>query len=237
MPLSLILTTESGMRLANRSDVSRRHLEGMQIAIVDADDFRAGSERLVELFGIVHLNQGGHSVFRGKLAKAPHPGHVEHGCDQQNGVGSMGGGFDHVEIVNREILTQHRDVHRRARGFEIGERSQEKFAIGQNAQCGGAGLRINAGDGGGIEPSRENAFTGRGAFDLGDNRRLARGQRELEIARFAPLGRPLFERRAAGQSFGQGRALAVDNSSEDAGHGVDHAGEAFMVTPGPATPV
>ena len=154
MPLSATLTTPAGIFSAEPQRSFERDLERVQIAIVDADDLRAGSERGVELLVIVNLHQRGHAVARGEFPKIAHLRTFQDRRDQQNRVGAVRGGFDHVQFVDGEILAQNRDRDRGARRFEIRQTALEKFLVGQDAQRGGAAGGIHACDGRRIESRR-----------------------------------------------------------------------------------
>src|SRR5271155_5326452 len=55
-----------------------RDLEGVQIAIVHADDVRAGCNRGGKFVVIMHFYQSRHTEARRHLAETPHSGFVEH---------------------------------------------------------------------------------------------------------------------------------------------------------------
>ena len=84
------------------------------------------------------FDQRGHSIARCEYTKASHLSDIKNGGDQQDGVGSVRGGFDDMEFVDREILAQNRNGDRGAGGFEIGETPLKKLFIGENTQGRGS---------------------------------------------------------------------------------------------------
>ena len=83
MPLSAHLDDSRGDFFAPAaSDVSSVTSKRMQIPIIHADNLRAGRERAVQLRFVMHLDQRGHLVVRGHLAKPAQLGFIEQRGDQ-----------------------------------------------------------------------------------------------------------------------------------------------------------
>ena len=101
----------AGIFSASRSDVSSVTSNVCRLRLftptISAPESSAGSSSAC----IVHFHQRGHFVLRRQLAKPPHLGFVQQRGDQQNRIGAMRGGFDHVNFVDREILAQHRQCN------------------------------------------------------------------------------------------------------------------------------
>ncbi len=64
----------------------KRYFKGVQIAVVDADDPRAGSDRRLQFFFIVHFHQRRHAVTLRQFAEIAHLAFGENRGDQQNGI-------------------------------------------------------------------------------------------------------------------------------------------------------
>lgn len=133
--------------------------EGVQIAVIHTDNFRAGVDSRIQLVLIVHLNQSGHAILSGTLAEAAQLGCGQNSRNQQDRIGAMGGRFDDVIFVNRKVLAQYWKADRFASLLEVGEASLEVFCLGEHGQSRGAPLRIQPADGCGVEGVREDAFT------------------------------------------------------------------------------
>ena len=76
----------------------------------------------------MHFHQRRHPVLGGQFAQPAQFLFFENRGDQQNRVGAVCGGFDHMEFVDREILAQDWQGHRRARGLQIAQFALEKLA-------------------------------------------------------------------------------------------------------------
>ena len=98
---------------------------------------------------------------------------VERGHDDQDAVGAMGAGFDHLIGVEHEILAQHRQVGRRARRDHEIEMALERRRVGQHRQARRAAGLIGLGQRRRIEIGADQPLGRRGLLHLGDQRIVA----------------------------------------------------------------
>ena len=113
MPLSATLTTPAGILSGQPQRVPQVDFEGMQIAIVDADDARAGGDRRLQLVFVVHFHQRRHAIALGQFAEVAHLALGKDRGDQQNRVRAVRRGLMNVILVDGEILAQDRKTGRR----------------------------------------------------------------------------------------------------------------------------
>src|SRR5258708_2919403 len=114
----------------------------MEIAIVDADDARAGSYGEKEIVFIVDFHQGRHAVLLSEFAEATQFGLGEDGGDEQNRVGVVRGGFEDVDSVDGEVLAQDRKSGGCAGGGEVVEAALEVGRVSEHAERRGAALLV-----------------------------------------------------------------------------------------------
>ena len=60
-------------------------------------------------------------------------------CDEQDGVGSVTGGFGYLKFTYYKVFAQERDVGQRAGYGQVGERASEVGCISQHRACRGSG--------------------------------------------------------------------------------------------------
>ena len=115
MPLSP--TTMRSARNEPRQPLARRErrLEGLEVAIVDADEPRFQPQRALEFLLVMHFDQHVHAEREGCRFEFGGGGVVDRGHDDQDAVGARGARFRHLIGVVHEILAQHRQRARRAR--------------------------------------------------------------------------------------------------------------------------
>ena len=92
-----IVRDQRRQRFAGR----KRGLEGAQIAVVDADHRRTKFQRAVELGALMDFDQDVHAVRERRVLDVPGRGIVERRHDDQDAVGAVGAGFDHLIGVDR----------------------------------------------------------------------------------------------------------------------------------------
>ena len=95
MPLSLTLMTSAGMRGARLTEVSSETWKVRRSRLLMPMISRRNAGRF-EFFGVVGFHKSGHAASRGQFAEGAELGFVEDGGDQEDGVGSGGGGFEDV---------------------------------------------------------------------------------------------------------------------------------------------
>ena len=178
------------------------------------------------------FHQHGHAEFVGQRFQLFHLRQLQRRHDQQDGVGADGAGAADLVGVDHEVLAQHRDVAGGARFDQVVLAALEELHVGQHRQAGGAMGFIAPGNGGGIEVLPDYASGGTGLLDLGDYRRLARGDLGAdgtdEIARlrhrlgFGTHGGIGLLRHGAGD-FG---LFDFEDFLQDVGHVCFHRGDA-----------
>ena len=105
--------------------------EGMQVAIVDSDQFSADARRESELLGVVNFDERGHFDFARQRRKRTQFALFQHRDNQQDAVGARRARFINLVRMENKILAQQRKIDRRAHRAQIIERAFE-MAIGQH---------------------------------------------------------------------------------------------------------
>ena len=95
-----------------------RHVEGAQVAVVDADERRREPQRALELGGVVHLDQHRHAEVARAGFERGEARVVERGDDQQDRVGAQRARLGDLVLVDDEVLAQRRQ---RAGGARRGQ--------------------------------------------------------------------------------------------------------------------
>jgi len=155
------------------------HLEGGQVARVDADHGGAGVQGPVE-FGLgVHLDQRQQADGDGPLDQRDQRALLQGGHDQQHQVRAVGPGLPELVGADHEVLAQHRHLHRTANRGQVGQRTAEPPLLGQHADNLRAagfvvrGQRGRIGDGGHLPARRAGPLH---FGDHADTLGLKRGQ-------------------------------------------------------------
>jgi len=161
-------------------------LEGLEVAVVDADDGRAERHGPVELRGGMHLDEGGQADALGGVVEIAEPRVIESRHDQQHRIGACGARFPELVLVEYELLAEKGKVHGRAHGDEVTENAAEVLLVGEDGDRRRARPRVDPRLGRGIESGVQRASGGRGLLHLRDEPDAARGrrpQRGLELSR------------------------------------------------------
>ena len=106
MPLSPMTMRSSGTRGASRSVVASVDVEGLEVAIVDADQAARQVERAVEFGVVVHFDDGVHVPVAGGRGELGGERVVDLGQDDQDAVGTPGARLDNLIGIDHEILAQ-----------------------------------------------------------------------------------------------------------------------------------
>ncbi len=175
-----------------------------RFAVVDADDLRVGGERAVHFLagcGPPPARRVGRPAATSSR-RSSSPG-WQGGDDQQDGVRAGGGSLVDLHFVEHEILAQQRQIDRVADGAQVIEVSLEKALVGQDGNGVRPGGLVSAGDLDGIEILGDHPGGGRGALDLGDERRACVPRRPgsalREAAEFVAVQGGATEVRRAGR--------------------------------------
>ena len=165
------------------------HLEGGQVAAVDAGQQRAHGARLGQVGIVVHLHQRCHAQLQRAPVQAAQLVRAQAGRQQQHRVGAGAVRHLQVTLVEQEVLAQHAQVRARLlHRDQVGERAAEVVRLGQHRHRahprGGVAARLPHR----IEPRRNGPPRRRPPLDLAHQQRrrtraTARGSRPLRIAR------------------------------------------------------
>ena len=119
------------------------------------------------------LDQHIHAVRERGILDIPGGGVVERRHDDQDAVGAVGAGLDHLIGVVDEILAQHRQLGGGAGGHHEIEMALKRRRVGQHRETGGAAGFIGLGQRRRIEVGANQPLGGRGLLHLGDQRVVA----------------------------------------------------------------
>ena len=178
-------------------------LEGAQVAVVDAKQPGPQRQGPFHLGLVMHLDEGVHAEFEGRLLQRPGLVVGQRRHDDQDGIGTPGAGFVDLVGFEHEILAQRRQPRRRAGAGQVFRRALEGRAVGQHREAGGAAAFVGRGQCRRVEILADQALGGTGLLDLGDEAEpslcLAVLQRREKAARRAPgrAGRPSARQAAA----------------------------------------
>mmetsp|Transcript_38565 Transcript_38565/g.115753 ORF Transcript_38565/g.115753 Transcript_38565/m.115753 type:complete len:316 (+) Transcript_38565:1234-2181(+) len=145
--------TPSGQFLRGPVGGAQIHAERVQISIVHPDDPRAGLQRHVQFPLGVHLHERLHVAFvPGVIDQFLQQGGRRHGDDEEDGIGSGGGGLGDLILIDDEILAEYGGTavfllsiggpHPRL--GQIVQRSLEPSRLGQYGNDRRAGSGVNA---------------------------------------------------------------------------------------------
>ena len=126
----------------------------MQAPAVDADDAGADRDGPLDLVLVVGLDQHGEAELERQRVQVGHQVvDGERGHDEQHRVGADAARFEHLDLVDHEVLAQRRERGRLARGLQVADRATEERIVGEHRQRGrspgfvlpGRRLRIEVG--------------------------------------------------------------------------------------------
>src|SRR5436190_23716478 len=148
-------------------------LEGLQVAVVDADQSRLEPQGTVEFRLVVDLDQHVHAVTERRVFQRGRRRIVDAGHDDQNAIGAPGARLRRLVGLEHEVLAQHGERGRSARGGEIFGLALKRRCIGQHGEAGSAAGLVSARECRRIEIRADQAFRRACLLDLGDQRILA----------------------------------------------------------------
>src|SRR5437899_9204857 len=128
------LADDNGAGRDRRQELERRlqaRLEGGEITVVDPEDAASGGDGLVQLGGRVTLHQRGEPEGLRGGEQIIQPWRLQDRDDQQHGVGARGARFPELVLVDDEILSEQRNVDRRAHRPQIVQAPLEILLIGE----------------------------------------------------------------------------------------------------------
>src|SRR6186713_2618525 len=101
--------------------------EGVEIAVIDADEFRAEFEGAIQLLAGVNFDECIQLKGLGFLEESFERWLVERGNNEENCIGARHAGFPNLCLVDDEILAQARQRGLRADAREVPEASLKKL--------------------------------------------------------------------------------------------------------------
>ena len=161
-------------------------VEGVQVAVVDADQLDVELQRPGQFVGGVHFHQHVTADPLGGVVELVELGVGQRRHDQQHRVGAHGAGFEHLPRVDDEVLAQQRQGDRVAGGAQVVLVALEEVLVGEHGQGAGAGPFVTAGDVHRVEVLADQPLAGGGFLDLGDHRRPAGGHAGVQRFGEAP---------------------------------------------------
>ncbi len=81
-----------------------RHFKSVQVTVIHSDEPRAGCDSRLQLFGIVHFHQRGHTVMFSQFPEFAHLAFRKNGRDQQNGVSAISRRLMNMIRVDSEVF-------------------------------------------------------------------------------------------------------------------------------------
>ncbi len=144
-------------------------LEGLQVAVVDADQARLDLQGRLELLPVVDLHEHVQTERDGRFVQGLELSRVEGGRYEKHAVRAHCACFEQLICVHHEILAQHGQVHGRSGGVQVLVVALEVALVGKNGEAGGAPLGVAPGNGHGVEIFPYDAFAGRCSLDLCDH--------------------------------------------------------------------
>src|SRR5882672_2388085 len=148
-----------------------RHLERVQVAIVDADDGRVRVERRFELPLAVDLDQRGElELLAGERDIVAQLDLVEDADDEQGGVGQHDARLVELVLVDDEVLAEDGEASGIADGAEVVDGALEELLVGEDGDGARAALAVGDRLLRRAEIRLEDALHGGRALELGDDR-------------------------------------------------------------------
>ena len=154
--------------------------QGLEIAVVDADQPGLEPQRAIEFGRVVRLDQHVHAEPHGNRFEFRGLGVGQHRHDQQHAIGAHRPAFVDLPGVEHEILAQGGQGAAGAGGGEIGFGAVEVGQVSQHRQAGGAAGLVGGGQFSGVEVRPNGTAGGRGALDFGDQAHPAGGDFTIE---------------------------------------------------------
>ena len=164
--------TVAGDLFRQRQGGVQAGLEGMQVAVVDADQLGVEIHRPLQLFLGMYFHQHIAASLLGGVVELVHLFIRQGRRDQQNGVGPHGPGLEDLPGVDHEVLAQHRQIDRVTCCTQVMLITLEEVLVGEHRQTGRAVFLVAAGNLHRIEIITDHTLAGGGLLDFGDHCRL-----------------------------------------------------------------
>ena len=121
------------------------HLEGPQVAVVEADEACTARQRTLELSRVVHLDERLHPELERPLDETRQPaGGVQDG-EQQDEVSARRPEQRQLDLLDHELLGQDREGDGRPDRAQVVERAAEPVRLAQDRDRGGATRLVGSG--------------------------------------------------------------------------------------------
>src|SRR5215831_2690776 len=203
-----------------------RRLEGLEVAIVDADQPRAQAQCPFELMFVVDLQQDVHAERLRGVLEILCRAVIDRRHDDQDAISPPRPRLSYLIDVVHEILAQDRKLGRGASGDEVFGLALERGRIGEHREAGRTPPLIGACQCGCIEICADQAFRGTRLLDLGDQGIVAGRERVGDGSDKSAWGRGRsgggLDRDEGTGALGSRDLLAL--IALDAGENVGHAG-------------
>ncbi len=147
--------------------------EGLEVAVVDADERRVEDKRAGKLGLVMHLGENAHAEIARGASQIARRRVVDRRHDDEDAVGAPRPGLEHLIGVHHKVLAQRRKLCRLTRRRQIFRAPLEGRRIGEHRETGGAPCRVGARQARRIEISPDQAFRWACLLDLGDERKVA----------------------------------------------------------------
>ena len=149
---------------------SERRLEGLQIAVVDADERRGEVQRPLELRLVMHLEEHVHAERQRHLFERLCLGVRHRRHDDEDAVGAPGARLEHLVGLEHEIFSERRKGGRRTRCGQEFRRALERRRVGQHREAGRAARLVGPRQRRRIEIGADQALRRARLLDLRDQR-------------------------------------------------------------------
>jgi hypothetical protein len=195
-----------------------RNLKSPEIAVIDADNFRARMERPFEFLRIVRLNQRGETVLGGEFAEIAEFVLFEDRDNEENRIRTGCGRFEDVVLRDGEIFPQDGESAGGAGGAKIVQAPLEEIAVGQDGERRCSAVFVLLCERYRVEIVDEHSLAGGCLFDFRDDGRVSGAEGGGEIATvMSRLFSILTELGDRNRGFAQLFSFAGCNPGQDVG--------------------
>ena len=148
-------------------------MEGLQVAVVDAEKRRGQPERARQFGLVMHLDEAVHAERRGRGDEIGRERVIDARHDHQDAIRAHRAGLEHLVGVDQEILADNGQGGGCPCRHEILRRSLEILLIREDGKAGRAALSVSARERWRVEIGANQAFGGARLLDFGNQREKA----------------------------------------------------------------
>ncbi len=134
------------------------HLERVQVAVIDAHQWRSQGEGIVHFRAIVDLYQDIQADLMSDTFQLLQLVPGEAGGNQQDTVGANRPAFVHLIRRHHEVLADHRQAAGGPGGFQVVFVALEEVLVGKHRQAGGAAFLVTLGNAFRLKRIPQDAF-------------------------------------------------------------------------------